>query len=123
MCIRDRYGNIPGFFHRHHFDASPHLPVSARPPNRDTQNRSIKKKLKKKGKRKRYQYAFTHAGATANRSTASSRNDSSSGDRNSTRIQEGRALLNASRGKSARHAPYWGGGRRACYVNPDLRYD
>ena len=25
--------------------------------------------------------------------------------------------------KNARHGPEWGGGRRACYVPPDLNYD
>ena len=27
-------------------------------------------------------------------------------------------MLNPSRDKSARHVPYWGGGRRAYYVTP-----
>ena len=31
--------------------------------------------------------------------------------------------LETSRDKNARHEPYWGGERRACYVTPDLSYD
>ena len=37
--------------------------------------------------------------------------------------QRGKKELKSSRENKARHKPYWGGGRRACYVTPDLSYD
>ena len=37
--------------------------------------------------------------------------------------RRGKKELKSSRDINARHAPYWGGGRRACYVSPDLSYD
>ena len=39
--------------------------------------------------------------------------------------RRGKKVLNPSRHKNARHVPVprWGGGRRACYVSPDLSCD
>ena len=45
------------------------------------------------------------------------------GRHNSTRVNERRNIgLKKYSDKKARHVPQWEGGRRACYVTPDLSY-
>ena len=48
---------------------------------------------------------------------------SSVGRRNFDASRRGKKGLKSCRDKNAGHEPWWGGGRSACYVTPDLSYD
>ena len=67
--------------------------------------------------RKDFEYRYISATLEKNMLSAPS-----VGRQNPTRVDEGRKSWNLLAIKNARHEPYWGGGRRACYVTPDLSY-